>query len=147
MANAKRRKLGADIRSLLLTQTGYKCGNPNCRGIITLEIHHIVQVADGGGNELDNLLPLCPNCHALHHSGNIPQDAIFAWKGLIDSLSNPARNMLDLLILLHREPEPVKQPGGNITDINNIRTGIPFVFTGDSLPSICLLYTSPSPRD
>ena len=138
MAKSKRRRVHDDLRALLLTQTGYKCGNPNCRGIITLEIHHIVQVVDGGGNELENLLPLCPNCHSLHHAGHIPQDAIIAWKTLLDSLNNPSRNLLDLLILLYNEPAH-GQPGwgGTLEEINAPQdTGVPFIFTGDSLPLI-----------
>lgn len=30
------------------------CGNPRCRHILTLELHHIVWVRDGGGNEASN---------------------------------------------------------------------------------------------
>ena len=138
MGKSKRRKVGDDLRALLLTQTGYKCGNPNCRGIITLEIHHIIQVVDGGGNELENLLPLCPTCHALHHAGHIPQEAIIAWKTLLDSLNNPSRNLLDLLILLYKEPEHGKPRSGvTIGEINAPQdSGVPFIFSGDSLPLI-----------
>lgn len=33
-----------------------------------LEIHHILPVSSGGSNDVDNLFPLCPNCHAIVHS-------------------------------------------------------------------------------
>lgn len=31
------------------------------------EIHHIKSVKDGGGNEIENLILLCPNHHAMAH--------------------------------------------------------------------------------
>lgn len=31
-------------------------------------VHHIVPVADGGDDALDNLVVLCPNCHAVVHA-------------------------------------------------------------------------------
>lgn len=33
-----------------------------------LEIHHVVPVSLGGGNDIDNLYPLCPNCHSITHN-------------------------------------------------------------------------------
>ncbi len=130
----RRKRIHDDVRSLLLTQCGYKCGNPNCRGIITLEIHHLDYVSDGGGNEIENLLPLCPTCHSLHHAGHIPQSALLAWKTLLDALSNPTRNILDLLILLYRDTGVAELPSGNVVEINKPRDNVPFVFSGDSLP-------------
>ena len=35
-----------------------------------IELHHIVQVADGGDNSVDNCIPLCFNCHAEVKSYN-----------------------------------------------------------------------------
>ena len=33
-----------------------------------VQVHHIVPVSVGGGNEDDNLVVLCPNCHAIAHA-------------------------------------------------------------------------------
>jgi predicted HNH restriction endonuclease len=35
-----------------------------------LEVHHIVSLADGGDDTLENTLALCPNCHRELHFGN-----------------------------------------------------------------------------
>ena len=35
-----------------------------------IELHHIIQVADGGDNSVDNCIPLCFNCHAEVKSYN-----------------------------------------------------------------------------
>lgn len=32
-----------------------------------LAIHHIEHLSSGGDNQPDNLIPLCPNCHAMVH--------------------------------------------------------------------------------
>lgn len=71
----------------VLTEAGYRCAVPTCRQILAIDIHHMVEVSEGGGNDPQNLLPLCPTCHALHHRGTIPSDAIYAWKATIVSLS------------------------------------------------------------
>ena len=77
----RRRKLPAATKQAVLLESGYKCGNPICRHIITLEIHHIEWVRDGGGDDASNLIALCPNCHALHTADQIPREAIEVWKG------------------------------------------------------------------
>jgi hypothetical protein len=55
--------------------------------VLTLEIHHLEQVADGGSNDPSNLLPLCPNCHTLHHTHVIPLSSLRAWKHLLLALN------------------------------------------------------------
>ena len=50
-----------------------QCENPtpfNRTDDVLLEFHHIVHVSKGGKNEVNNLLLLCPNCHAEIHRGN-----------------------------------------------------------------------------
>jgi hypothetical protein len=99
---ADRTKVPAHTRDAVLCEAGYMCGNPRCRHILTLELHHIVWVRDGGGNEPANLLCLCPNCHALHTAGHIPQSAILHWKGALEALNHAFnRESRDLLLFLH----------------------------------------------
>ena len=43
-----------------------KCENENWN---ILQVHHILEKSKGGSNELNNLLLLCPNCHAIEHLG------------------------------------------------------------------------------
>jgi hypothetical protein len=96
-------------RREVLHEAGYRCANPGCRTIITLDIHHIEYVSKGGGNGAANLLPLCPTCHALHHSGQIPLESIRAWKMLLLSLNDSfSRIAVDLLLALdHLGRKPV----------------------------------------
>jgi hypothetical protein len=82
-------------------EAGYRCANPVCNHVLTLEIHHMVWVKDGGGNSPENLLALCPNCHSLHTQGHIPAPAIRYWKQMLIAL-NHAFDMRsrDLLLFL-----------------------------------------------
>jgi 5-methylcytosine-specific restriction endonuclease McrA len=82
-----RTKIPSDIRQLVLHEAGYHCANPNCRTVLTLDIHHIEYVSQEGSNEPSNLLPLCPNCHALHHSGVISLNSVRTWKMLLLALN------------------------------------------------------------
>jgi hypothetical protein len=69
--------------------------------VLTLEIHHIVWVKDGGDNGPDNLLALCPNCHSMHTAGRIPPEAIRYWKQMLVALNHSFdRRSRDLLIFL-----------------------------------------------
>ncbi len=54
------------------------CGNDapfiDPYGAPYLEEHHIVKVADGGSDTMDNVVALCPNCHRKMHSLNDEND-------------------------------------------------------------------------
>jgi len=89
----------------VLTEAGYRCAVPTCRGILALDLHHIVPVRQGGPSTADNLLALCPTCHALFERGTISQDSIAAWKAYLRSLSRAYdHHTLDLLWFLRRVP-------------------------------------------
>lgn len=77
----RRRKLGikkylygeikkhrAWIRMQALKKYGTKC--ELCRYGLVVESHHILPRNMGGLHEIDNLMVLCPNCHALITKGN-----------------------------------------------------------------------------
>ncbi|MEY2538794.1 MAG: hypothetical protein QOG67_2534 [Verrucomicrobiota bacterium] len=63
----------------------------------------MVQVSDGGGNTPDNLLALCPTCHALYHRGTIKPESIFIWKSVLMSLTRAFDVFtLDQLLFLNK---------------------------------------------
>ena len=97
-----RQSIAQSVRQEVLTEAGYRCAVPTCRTILAMDIHHIIPVADNGTNDVDNLIALCPTCHALHHRGEIPQEAIRVWKGMLVALNGAFdREAIDLLIFLH----------------------------------------------
>ena len=98
-----RRAIPADTRRLVLHECGYKCSNPACRNVITLDVHHLAHVAAGGADRPENLLALCPYCHAMHHAGQIPADSLRSWKLLLLALNEGFdRRSIDLLLALKR---------------------------------------------
>lgn len=98
-----RKSITVDVKQLVLHEAGYMCGNPACRMIITLDIHHLEYVSEGGANTAENLLVLCPTCHAQHHHGLIPRDSIRAWKFLLLALNEAYdRRSIDLLLTLDK---------------------------------------------
>jgi hypothetical protein len=100
-SSSKRQSIPADVRREVLIEAGYRCAVPTCRTILVIDLHHLVPVARGGGNTAGNLLALCPNCHALHHRGEVPAEAIRVWKGMLVSLNEGiGREAKELLLLL-----------------------------------------------
>lgn len=39
-----------------------------------LETHHVIWLADGGDDSIDNAVALCPNCHRKMHTVNLDED-------------------------------------------------------------------------
>ena len=98
---SRRKALQPATRTLVLHEAGYKCSNPACRMVLTLDIHHLEYVSEGGGDSPDNLLALCPNCHSLHHRGHIPIESLRAWKVLLLALNEGFdRRSVDTLLAL-----------------------------------------------
>jgi hypothetical protein len=133
---AQRITIPSATRQIVLLEAGYKCANPSCRHILTLELHHIVWVKDGGGNDADNLVALCPNCHSLHTAGHIPADAIRCWKNLLVSLNSPSRASADILLVLHQEEQRLAASN------DETQRPPPFRFTGDGLGMLSSLLVS-----
>lgn len=77
-----RHGLPAATRREVLLEAGYTCASPRCR-LPLLHIHHILHVEHGGPDTVGNLIPLCPNCHAMVHAGTIPDDSVRAWKVML----------------------------------------------------------------
>lgn len=61
------RKEARDSKKIVLERAGDHCEvcSFNCKYIPN--IHHIVAVEDGGNGAPENLIVLCPNCHAIIH--------------------------------------------------------------------------------
>jgi len=110
-----RQAVPIETKRLVLHESGYKCANPVCRTILTIEIHHIEYVSENGSNEPENLLPLCPNCHSLHHQGTIPVESLRSWKMLLLSLNEAFdRRAVDLLLALDKSKDSILVSGDGL---------------------------------
>src|SRR5215470_10277210 len=95
------RRVPVHVRQHVLHEAGFRCANPACRSVLTLDIHHMEYVSQEGKNEQSNLLPLCPNCHRLHHTGVIPLESVRAWKMLLLALNEAFdKRQIELLLML-----------------------------------------------
>jgi hypothetical protein len=61
-----------------------------CGYNLTVDIHHILEVKNGGEDSLDNLCVICPCCHALIHRGIIELNSR-------EEISNTKLNLKKLL--------------------------------------------------
>jgi hypothetical protein len=114
----KRRAIPMDAKHTVLHEAGYKCGNPVCRNLITLDIHHLIKVSESGPDSAENLLPLCPNCHALHHIGKIPATSLRTWKMLLLALNEAFdRKSVDILLALDTLGKIERITGDGVCDL------------------------------
>ncbi len=100
----------------VLTEAGYRCAVPTCRTIIAIDLHHIEEVHEGGGNDVGNLIALCPTCHRLYHNGNIKRESIVGWKGMLVALSNAfdTHALDDLIFLNNLQPRELCVSGDGV---------------------------------
>lgn len=99
--SSKRLAIKPEVKRQVLMEAGYRCAVPTCRNILAIDLHHIVQVSENGGNDPGNLIALCGVCHDLYHRGEITKDAISNWKGMLISLNFAFdRDSIDNLLFL-----------------------------------------------
>ena len=82
----KRRKVSPSarqwerIRREVFERDGYRC--QKCGKAGRLEAHHVVHLAAGGGNAVENVQTLCRGCHIAHHGGPVAEEQA-GWDKLI----------------------------------------------------------------
>ena len=54
-------------RAAVLARDRHRCATPGCSSTRFLEVHHVVPRAQGGSNQLKNLVTLCSRCHRFAH--------------------------------------------------------------------------------
>src|SRR5260370_7633935 len=106
MSNAKkgtnpreRKNLQLKTVTMVLTEAGYRCAVPTCRGILALDMHHIWEVVYGGGDDPSNLVALCPTSHPLYHRATTSADPIYLYKAMLVAITRaftlePTPNLL-----------------------------------------------------
>lgn len=63
------------------------------------EIHHIVEQAEGGGDDENNLIVMCPNCHQhrYHRSGEFTRDQLIQYKDRLREKNDVEKRLLQNL--------------------------------------------------
>ena len=55
------------IRRQALDRDGWRCQAPDCGRAGALEVHHVLELAEGGTNDIGNLRTMCRTCHIDAH--------------------------------------------------------------------------------
>ena len=61
--------LGSALKKRLAKKRGGVCEKCKMTNYAILQVHHVIEKANGGNDKLINLELLCPNCHTTHHLG------------------------------------------------------------------------------
>jgi hypothetical protein len=78
------------LKRLVLVEAGHRCAIPTCRNI-PVEINHIDEWAKVREHTFENLIALCPTCHARYTRGEIDRQSMLHYKanlGVINSRYN-----------------------------------------------------------
>lgn len=73
----KRKAVPKKIKDFLLIASKHQCSI--CQSS-TVDVHHIIAVADGGSNDLENLMVVCPNHHRDFHHGKFTIDQMRTYR-------------------------------------------------------------------
>jgi len=106
----KRNIIPIKIQKLIYQEAGSKCAICDEENINTLEIHHIYDISSGGGNEPENLILVCANCHNKITNNEITRNDVLKIK---------------YLLLNKSKSEKGKEKQSSIINLNkSINTGI-----------------------
>jgi hypothetical protein len=90
--------------------------------ILAIDLHHMLEVSEGGGDDPTNLIALCPTCHALFHRGTIGRGSIYTWKSVLVSLSRAfdIQAIDDLLFLKSVERDGLRVDGSGVLKFSRL---------------------------
>lgn len=79
------------LRGIVLARDKFTCRKCGVKGKdIILECDHVIPLADGGSNDLDNLQTLCVKCHDVKSYGHITdRPTTFSQRRAMQSKQNP----------------------------------------------------------
>src|SRR5882724_3643380 len=75
----RRPAIPAELDRRVRMEAGHRCAIPTCRST-PMEIAHIVPWATVKQHRFENLIALCPTCHARYDSGQIDQKSMKGYK-------------------------------------------------------------------
>ena len=84
-------------------EAGHRCAISTCRHI-HVEVHHIIPWSKCQRHEYENLIALCPNCHARADQGEIDKKALTMYKNKLRFLHDKYSNFeVDFLFELGKK--------------------------------------------
>jgi hypothetical protein len=88
--------ISKSIRDQLLVEAQHRCTICSER---CFEIHHIVEQSEGGSDEAENLIVMCPNCHQhrYHRCGEFTRDQLLLYKRQLQQRAEIEKRLLQNL--------------------------------------------------
>ena len=120
-----RPKIPTELKRRVLLEAGHRCAIHTCR-YIDVEIHHIVPWAECNEHKYENLIALCPNCHARAEKKEIDRKSLRSYKANLRYAHDKFSQLeVDILFILfesnkERETAVVEFPSFMMILINRI---------------------------
>jgi hypothetical protein len=109
----------SELKRRILVEAGHRCAIPTCRHPTT-EIAHIIPWDKVKKHEYENLIALCPNCHARADRGEIDRKSLRIYKRILQRLTD-RYDRFELVILNElRLRKPVIMAGNMLLLIKNL---------------------------
>lgn len=108
-----------ELKRRVLVEAGHRCAIPTCRNPVT-EVAHIVPYRIRKKHEYENLIALCPTCHARADKGEIDRQSLKMYKRILQRLTDRYERFELLVLNELREGRPVIIAGSMILLIKNI---------------------------
>ena len=102
------------LKRQLLVEAGHRCAIPTCRQV-PVEFAHIVPWEKRKEHTFDNLICLCPTCHARYDRGEIDRKAMLIYKHNLAVLNGRYGDVEQRILTLfaeHPEADAINLPGG-----------------------------------
>ena len=107
---AQRPQIPAEIKRRVLVEAGHRCAIPTCRCIQT-ELHHIIPWETCQAHQYENLIALCPNCHARADRGEIDRKSLCLYKANLRYTHDKFSQLeVDVLFECYRQPPENAMP-------------------------------------
>jgi hypothetical protein len=75
----RRPDIPTELERAVLVECGHRCSIPTCRQV-PVELAHIIPWSRCKEHKFDNLIALCPTCHARYDRGEIDRKAMRLYK-------------------------------------------------------------------
>lgn len=106
----ERNAIPTELKRRILIEAGHRCAIHTCRHI-NIEIHHLIPWERCKKHEYENLIALCPNCHARADKGEIDRKSLRNYKANLRYLTDKYFPWeLDVLFELFNGVEGVGKP-------------------------------------
>ena len=93
------------LKRRVLLEAGHRCAIPPCR-YPDVVIHHIIPWAQCKEHKYENLIALCPNCHARADRGEIDRKSLRTYKVNLRYAHDKFSQLeVDILFKLYKAPE------------------------------------------